>query len=74
MFNKTQNQRQEYLINWLGRLDLELERLTNAVDQIESKQKSISNRVVAMDYALEIHEMDLEYFKANMKMKKKGNK
>lgn len=74
MFNKTQNQRQEYLINWLGRLDLELERLTTVVDQMEAKQKSISNRVVAMDYSLEIHEMDFEYFKANMKMKKKGNK
>ena len=74
MFNKTQNQRQKYLINWLGRLDLELERLTTVVDQMEAKQKSISNRVVAMDYALEIHEMDFEYFKANMKMKKKGNK
>jgi len=48
--------------------------LTTVVDQMEAKQKSISNRVVAMDYALEIHEMDFEYFKANMKMKKKGNK
>lgn len=74
MFNKTQNQRQEYLINWLERLDDELERLNKVMDSLESKQQSISNRVVAMDYSLEIHEMDFEYFKANMKMKKKGNK
>jgi len=74
MFNKTQNQRQEYLINWLERLDDELERLNKVMDSLESKQQSISNRVVAMDYSLEIHEMDFEYLKANMKTKKKGNK
>ena len=74
MFNRTQNQRQEYIINWLGRLESELDRLVEVVEGMDAKQKSISNRVGDMDYALEIHEMDFEYFKANMKMKKKGNK
>lgn len=74
MFNKTRKEREEYIINWLGRLESELDRLVEVVESMDAKQKTMSNRVVAMDYALEIHEMDFEYFKANMKMRKKGNK
>ena len=74
MFNKTQKDRQEYIINWLGRLEGELDRLVEIVEDNTKIQKALSNRVVAMDYSLEIHEMDFEYFKANRKMKKKGNK
>jgi len=74
MFSKTRNQRQEYIINWLGRLEDELDRLVEIVENNTDIQQLLSNRVVAMDYALEIHEMDIEYLKANMKTKKKGNK
>lgn len=74
MFNKTRKEREEYIINWLGRLESELDRLVEVVESMDAKQKTMSNRVVAMDFALEIHEMDFEYFKANMKMRKKGNK
>ena len=81
MFSKTRNQRQEYIINWLGRLEDELDRLVEIVEDNTEIQKTLSNRVVnlsnrvtAMDYTLEIHEMDFEYLKANMKTKKKGNK
>jgi len=74
MFSKTRNQRQEYIINWLGRLEDELDRLVEIVENNTDIQQLLSNRVVAMDYTLEIHEMDLEYLKANMKTKKKGNK
>ena len=81
MFNKTRKEREEYIINWLGRLEGELDRLVEIVEDNTEIQKNLSNRVVAlsnrvvaMDYTLEVHEMDLEYLKANMKTKKKGNK
>lgn len=73
MLGVKRRERQEYLINWLGRLDGEIERLHNVLDDLERKQDNMFHRVRSMDFSLEVHEMDIEYLKANTK-KKKGNK
>jgi hypothetical protein len=73
MLGVKRRERQEYLINWLGRLDSELDRMHVALDELERKQGNMFNRVRSMDFSLEVHEMDIEYLKANTK-KKKGNK
>jgi peptidoglycan hydrolase CwlO-like protein len=73
MLGVKRRERQEYLINWLGRLDGEIERLHNVLDDLERKQDNMFHRVRSMDFSLEVHEMDIEYLKANIK-KKKGNK
>jgi len=73
MLGVRRRERQEYLINWLGRLDSELDRMHMVLDELERKQDNMFNRVRSMDFSLEVHEMDIEYLKANTK-KKKGNK
>jgi hypothetical protein len=73
MLGVRRRERQEYLINWLGRLDGELDRMHMVLDELERKQDNMFNRVRSMDFNLEVHEMDIEYLKANTK-KKKGNK
>lgn len=73
MLGVKRRERQEYLINWLGRLDSELDRMHVALDELERKQGNMFHRVRSMDFSLEVHEMDIEYLKANTK-KKKGNK
>lgn len=73
MLGVKRRERQEYLINWLVRLDGEIERLHNVLDDLERKQDSMFHRVRSMDFSLDVHEMDIEYLKANIK-KKKGNK
>lgn len=73
MLGVKRRERQEYLISWLGRLDSELDRMHVALDELERKQGNMFNRVRSMDFSLEVHEMDIEYLKANTK-KKKGNK
>jgi hypothetical protein len=74
MFNKKAKQNQDFTDKWLIDLEIQLERLESLLATFSTQQVNTHNRVVAMDYTLEIHEMDLEYLKANMKTKKKGNK
>jgi hypothetical protein len=74
MFNKKAKQNQDFTDKWLIDLEIQLERLESLLATFSTQQVNTHNRVVAIDYTLEIHEMDLEYLKANMKTKKKGNK
>lgn len=74
MFNNKAKQRKAYVEKWLLDLEVELDRLESLLATFSTQQINTHNRVVAMDYTLEVHEMDLEYLKANMKTKKKGNK
>jgi hypothetical protein len=74
MLSRNIKTRQDHLDDWLYRLEQELNRLNHALDVIESNQTKMHNRVTFMDVTLECHEMDIEYLKANMKTKKKGNK
>ena len=74
MFNKKAKQNQDFTDKWLIDLEIQLERLESLLATFSTQQVNTHNRVVAMDYTLEIHEMDLEYLKANMKTQKKGNK
>jgi len=74
MFNKKAKQNQDFTDKWLIDLEIQLERLESLLATFSTQQVNTHNRVVAMDYTLEIHEMDIEYLKANMKTKKKGNK
>lgn len=74
MFNKTLKKKQDGLESWLTRLDDEIHRLNMLLDQLQVGQGYLKANVRAMDYELEIHELDIEYLKANTKTKKKGNK
>jgi len=74
MFNKRLKERQSSLESWLYSLEFELDRLNQVMDLVESRSNKLHNRVTFLDLTAETHEMDLEYLKANIKTKKKGNK
>jgi hypothetical protein len=74
MFNKRLKERQSNLESWLYSLEFELDRLNQVMDLMESQSNKLHNRVTFLDLTAETHEMDLEYLKANIKTKKKGNK
>lgn len=74
MFSKEIKERQDALKDWMFQLEEEVDKLSELVYELEDKQIKQNNRVTFMDMALEAHEMDLEYLKANIKTKKKGNK
>jgi hypothetical protein len=74
MFNKRLKERQSNLESWLYSLEFELDRLNQVMDLMESRSTKLHNRVTFLDLTAETHEMDLEYLKANIKTKKKGNK
>ena len=74
MFNKRLKERQSSLESWLYSLEFELDRLNQVMDLMESRSTKLHNRVTFLDLTAETHEMDLEYLKANIKTKKKGNK
>lgn len=74
MFNKRLKERQSSLESWLYSLEFELDRLNQVMDLMESQSNKLHNRVTFLDLTAETHEMDLEYLKANIKTKKKGNK
>lgn len=74
MFNKRLKERQSNLESWLYSLEFELDRLNELLDLIESRNNKLHNRVAFLDVTAETHEMDLEFLKANIKTKKKGNK
>jgi ABC-type proline/glycine betaine transport system substrate-binding protein len=74
MFNKRLKERQGNLESWLYTLEFELDRLNQVLDLMESQNNKLHNRVAFLDVTAEAHEMDLEFLKANIKTKKKGNK
>ena len=74
MFNKRLKERQSNLESWLYSLEFELDRLNELLDLIESRNNKLHNRVAFLDVTAEAHEMDLEFLKANIKTKKKGNR
>ena len=74
MFNKSLKTRQSNLESWLYTLEFELDRLNQVMDLVESQSNKLHNRVTFLDLTVEAHEMDLEFLKANIKTKKKGNR
>lgn len=74
MFNKSLKGRQSNLESWLYSLEFELDRLNQVMDLVESQSNKLHNRVAFLDLTAEAHEMDLEFLKANIKTKKKGNR
>ena len=73
MFSKEIKERQDALKDWMFQLEEEVDNLSEIVSLLEQQYIKQQNRVTFMDITLEAHEMDLEYLKANIKTKKKGN-
>lgn len=70
---KNTGKKQKVLIDRLTWLEYQVEELHDLLDELDFHNQVLANRVKNMDLALEIHEMDIEYLKANTKIKK-GNK
>ena len=73
MFSKEIKERQDALKEWMFQLEEEVDDLIQLVNLLEEQYIKQQNRITFMDITLEAHEMDLEYLKANTKIKK-GNK
>ena len=70
---KNTGKNQKVLIDRLTWLEYEVQELQDLLEELDFHNQVLANRVKTIDLALEIHEMDIEYLKANTKIKK-GNK